>query len=1056
MKDKKHSNVILVAIFGGILVATVLIIGNIALGHRASNDTETAVHNVSLLYLDELAQRRQQVVSTTINGYITDIDIALDLMEPDDLSSTENLHAYQSRMKQLYRFERFAFVDESGLIYTSTGTRTDIGDYDFDYENISGSEVFIKTSSSGEMRVAIAKSVDHLPFEGHELVACLVEIDMDVLLKAMSLRGDTNNNTTFCNIYTKDGVALTDAVLGGLASEDNLLVALEHADMSKGYSLEQVKEDFDGHHEGYVSFSYNGIRETLYYYPIQRTDWMLTYLIRESLVGEQISSISEKIITQSIAQSFLTALVLIAIFSILIGQIRRNGRITLEKEVSETENRVRQQELEEQVAMQEELLEQEKKRVEQDSMITALSSDYRSVYYVDLEQDVAICYRRDRKINSPYAENENFPFSEAFEYYANNYVTDAYREEFLKFIDRENIQEALQKDIIISCRYLVQRNNEERYESLRMAGVRHPDDTTDRFVHAVGAAFADIDSEMRDAMAKREMLSEALKTAEDANRAKSRFVSDMSHEIRTPITAILGMNEMIHRECDDETILGYSDTIEKAGTSLLGIISDILDFSKIESGKMELVDVCYSLPALIRDLYNLVYFRADGKGLAVELDIDETLPKQLYGDELRVKQIITNLLTNAVKYTDEGSIKLTIRRATQSDESVTMYVEVADTGMGIKKDDMEKLFSSFERLETERNRTVEGAGLGLTITSELLGQMGSRLEVDSTYDVGSRFFFTLKQGIADATRIGKFDKNTVMADTTGSKRDRVPFKAPGARVLIVDDTPMNLQVIVALLKRTGMQIDTAASGGECIDLFEENDYNIIFLDYRMPGLDGIETVHELSLRFPDKFERVPIISLTASAVSGDREKMLEAGFTDYLTKPVNIFDMENMLRKYLPRDLQKEETEVDEPVSKDEAAPDDEVASEGYDSEEDEELKSLPKELFDIKLLDLEKGIMYCGDAEDYLDVLITYRDSIAERSKKIEDDVFSDDIDAFTLDIHSLKSMSMAVGATSLAEVAKELELLTKAGDFDKVKSRIPRFLDVYRSLLPQLAQID
>ncbi len=1034
MKEKKQSNVILIAILGGILVATVLIIGTIAIGHRASNDTQTAVHNVSLLYLDELAQRRQQVVSATISGYISDIGIALGLMEPDDLSSVESLHAYQSRIKQLYRFERFAFVDENGLIYTSTGTRTDIADYDFDYQNLSGTKVFVKTSDSGEKRVVIAASVDRLPYQGQKLIVSLVEIDMNNILDAMSLRGDTNNNTTFCNIYTKDGVALTDAVLGGLASEDNLLSALEHAEMSKGYSWEQVKEDFEAHHEGYVSFSYNGIQETLYYVPVQRTDWMLSFLIRESIVGAQIQSVSDSIISRSVAQSLLTALALIAVFSVLVGQLRRNSRITLEKEVSDTENRVRQQELEEQVAIQEELLEQEKKRVEQDSMITALSSDYRSVYYVDLEQDTAICYRRDRSINSPYAEQKNFPFSEAFEYYANHYVTEAYRQEFLNFIDREHIQDALEKDTIISIRYLVHRNNEEKYESLRMAGVRHPEDRAGHVVHAVGAAFADIDSEMRESMAKNEILAEALKAAEDASRAKSRFVSDMSHEIRTPITAILGMNEMIHRECEDKTILGYSDTIEKAGNSLLGIISDILDFSKIESGKMQLVNVCYSLPSMISDLYNLIYFRADGKGLEVDLDIDDTLPRSLYGDELRVKQIIANLLTNAVKYTDEGAIKLTIRRETQMDESVTMFVEVADTGIGIKKEDMEKLFSSFERLEIDRNRTVEGAGLGLTITSELLGQMGSKLEVDSTYGVGSRFYFTLKQGIADSAQIGHFDESTLQSDSNGPKQQQAPFKAPGAKILIVDDTPMNLQVIRALLKRSEMQISTAANGTECIDLFEKNDYNIIFLDYRMPGLDGIETILELSKRFPDKFKRIPIISLTASAVSGDRERMLEAGFTDYLTKPVNVTDMENVLRKYLPKELQEKDSSFDDGAN------------------DNDEIKKLPEKLLSIKLLNPEKGIEYCGDAEDYTDALITYRDSIADRSKKLEDDISADDIDTFALDIHSLKSMSMAAGATSLAETALELETAAKAGDCDKIKSLLPKFLDDYRSLLPLL----
>ena len=449
---------------------------------------------------------------------------------------------------------------------------------------------------------------------------------------------------------------------------------------------------------------------------------------------------------------------------------------------------------------------------------------------------------------------------------------------------------------------------------------------------------------------------------------------------------------------------------------------------------MELVDVCYSLPSMIRDLYNLIYFRADGKGLEVDLDIDETLPRELYGDELRVKQIIANLLTNAVKYTDEGRIKLTIRRETSFDEAVLMFVEVSDTGIGIRQEDIEKLFSSFERLDTQRNRTVEGAGLGLTITSELLGQMGSRLEVDSTYGVGSKFFFTLKQGVADTAQIGTFNEETMHKETISQKHREIPFRAPGAKILIVDDTPMNLQVIKALLKRTGMQIETAANGMECIEMFEKNDYNLIFLDYRMPGLDGIETVKEMSKRDPDKFKLVPVVSLTASAVSGDRERMLEAGFTDYLAKPVNVSDMENVLRKYLPKELQEEDSSFDN-------AP-----------EDGDETKKLSPKLFEIKLLDLKQGIDYCGDAEDYTDVLMTYRDSIEERSKKLEDDISADDIDAFTIDIHSLKSMSRAAGATSLADTAADLENAAKAGDRDKIKALLPGFLETYRSLLPQL----
>lgn len=896
MGDKKGSNIVWFTIAGCIVVATILIIGTIAMGRSATRNTDEAVHNVSLLYLDELAKRREQVVTTTINGYIDEINIALGLMTKDDLKDTESFQAYQAHMKQLYQFERFAFVDEDGLIYTSTGTRTDIDNYDFDYKNFPTPTVFIKDKKNSDNRVVIAISVDHLPYNGHELIVLLAEIDMEHILEQMSLRGDSNNNTTFCNLYTKDGRALTEYVLGGLASEGNLLEALEHATMMQNKTLDEVKNDFDSHTEGYVSFSYNGIHETLYYVPVQNTDWMLTYLIREGLISDQISSVSDNIIIRSVIQSLLTAVILVTLFSVLILQIKRNSKMTLEAEVLKTENTVRQQELEEQVAMQEELRVQEQR------------------------------------------------------------------------------------------------------------------------------------------------LSEALRAAEDANQAKSRFVSDMSHEIRTPITAILGMNEMIHRESKDDNILEYSENIDKAGTSLLGIISDILDFSKIESGKIELVNVCYSLKSMISDLYNMVHLRAEAKGLHVILDIDETLPSELYGDELRVKQIIVNMLTNAVKYTNEGTIRFTMRRESSFDEVVTLYVEVSDTGIGIKEQDLDRLFSSFERLDVERNRTIEGTGLGLTITRQLLDHMGSKLEVESTYDVGSRFYFSLKQGIGDAAPIGHFDIEKIAADASSRRQDENPLYAPTAKILIVDDTPINLQVIAALLKRSGMQIDKASSGMECIELFGKNSYDIVFLDYRMPGLDGIETIRQLKALYPEIYECTPIISLTASAVAGDREKMLGEGFTDYLSKPIGVTEMEKTLRTYIPKEKQQNKAESGSDKTLD-------------NNKTDNAIKTPKEQIENLKdhkdLIDVEKGIEYCGDEEDYLDAIETYKKSINDRIGKLVNDFDKKDMEELTLGAHSLKSMSRAIGATQVAEISSALEQAGKAKDTDKIQELIPDLKSKVVSLL-------
>ena len=399
-----------------------------------------------------------------------------------------------------------------------------------------------------------------------------------------------------------------------------------------------------------------------------------------------------------------------------------------------------------------------------------------------------------------------------------------------------------------------------------------------------------------------EQLNTAKDEAEKANRAKTMFLANMSHEIRTPINTILGMDEMIIREADSAEVTEYADNIKRAGKALLSIVNDVLDFSKIESGKMELVETEYRIEDSVSDIVNLIRVRAEEKGLRFRVDMDEQLPGLLVGDEVRIRQIVTNLLSNAVKYTDQGEILLGVTYSKISDNTICLSVSVKDSGRGIREEDIEKLFRSFQRIDETKNRNIEGTGLGLTIVQNLLALMNSELRVKSVYGKGSVFSFDIMQQV-------------ISWEPVGDVSDRMAFReepkqymlwAPKATVLVTDDNVMNLAVIRGLLKRTGVQLYVASSGQETLTLVRQHKFDLVFLDHMMPEMDGIETYREIR-RMWSVGETImtpkgtPFLILTANAVAGAKEMYLQEGFYDYISKPVDAVYLEKMLRKYLPK-----------------------------------------------------------------------------------------------------------------------------------------------------------
>ena len=698
----RNNRAIKIAVIGSILIALILVVSTLWMVQTAKRDNEIAVKTVSLLYLDELAGRREQVVDNNLQNRIRDLRTAVGLMDEEDLSDLDHLQAYQARMKQLYVLDKFAFVDENGLIYTSLGPQDNIAEYAFDYLTISEPEISIFNLNSSEKKVVIAVPVD-IPFDGHTLMVCFMEIDMDEMLSGVSMASG-ENDATFCNLYTQDGVALTDSILGGLAQEDNLLAAMRNADYDDGYSYERFLDEFENGVSGEVSFTYNGIRETLSYVPVDNTDWNLTYLVRESVISENISGLTNGMIIRGVILSVLTILAVAVLFLVILSETRRNTRLLLESQNAQAET----------------------------------------------------------------------------------------------------------------------------------------------------------------------------KAAVEANKAKSAFLSNMSHEIRTPMNAIIGLDNIALNDPETpESTKEYLRKISSSAEHLLNIINDILDMSRIESGRMTLKNEEFSFSKLLETINVMISGQCNDKAVEYQCHISPDIEDYYSGDNVKIRQVLINVLGNAVKFTPEGGqVSLDVKRKAHYDGHSTIEFMVADTGIGISEEFMPHLFDTFAQEDSSATNRYGSSGLGLAITKNIVEMMNGDISAVSTKGKGTTFTIVIT---LDDAEHEEEDKTEKIDPSTMS-------------VLVIDDDPVACEHAKLILGNAGIACEIAGSGAEAIEMVKlrharRDPYNLILVDWQMPEMDGIETTRRIREIVG---KESAIIILTAYRWDDILEEALSAGVDSFIAKPIFV------------------------------------------------------------------------------------------------------------------------------------------------------------------------
>lgn len=864
INEKQRRQTIANAITGGIIIAVVLLFTTIWVSNSARSGTSQAVSRVSDFYLEELAGRRAQVVAEELRTNFSYMENAITIIEEKDLESEDTLRKFFGRIKRLCGIDKFAFVDENGTVYTEYDTVSGLDEYDFLSEELTDPMITTINLEGARKQVILAIPVKEVAFQGAQVKACFIQLDIEDMLSSLTLQ--TNYNETYWSLYHRNGEDLTNNPFGNLKGGSNFLTELKNADIYNGFSYEQLESDFTNGRSGQISFNYKGARENLCYIPVEGTNWMMTVLIRNNIITEQINSISTGMLRRSVIQIVIMIVTMLVVFLGLITRFRKNASVLLEQEKADGAK----------IRAAYEQIEKEKKSM--DNIHAAMDSGFWSMEFNEKAQIVSCTWSDVFRRMVGYKSEEEFP---------------GRIESWIDLLYEEDKEQAVKEYWDTVMDYTGEKTYNVEYRL-------HTGHAGLRWFHAAGrlsrredgspvtfsGLFVDIDDEkkMEEQLERQKIdLEDALAAAQHANRAKTTFLNNMSHDIRTPMNAIIGFTSLAAAHIDNtEKVQDYLAKITTSSNHLLSLINDVLDMSRIESGKVKIEEKETSLPEVMHDLKTIVQADVTAKQLEFYIDTADVVNENVLCDKLRLNQVLLNLLSNAMKFTKPGGlVGVRIVQTTNAPEGWASYdFQIKDTGIGMSKEFLQHVFEPFERERTSTVSGIQGTGLGMAITKNIVDMMDGTISVESEEGKGTTFTVSLQ-----------------FQTCAGPVRQEVIPELHGLRALVADDDFNTCSSVTKMLGVIGMRPDWTTSGKEAVlrvQLATEqgDEYAVYIIDWLMPDMNGVEVVRRI--RGIIGVEK-PIIILTAYDWTDIEQEAREAGVTAFCSKPIFLSELREIL-----------------------------------------------------------------------------------------------------------------------------------------------------------------